>query len=532
MLGEIRWRIMGADDDSVFDIHQVDARELKSTLERLFDSADGIVDAIITSPPYADMQDYGEQDGQVGEQSYEEFLNDLHDIFRQCYDVAADHATLWVNTDTFRRNGRIVRPPFDLSELLENLQNRKYCPKDECNGRLERDRGTGMLYCDLCSEEVNPLKESWRLSDHIIWDKQRTRPWQPKGQMRNVYEHLSMYTKSDDFKYNQDAVRIEDIEEFGRWWVDYPERYHPKGKLPDNIWEYPIPKQGQWGPKLNYHPSPFPVGLVERIIKLATDPGDVVLDPFAGVGSTLAVAKRLDRKPIGFEINPEFIDHYHNHVLPKIGRKKTEQQKLIDKEEGLPLEDVIWTLRIHKYAFRLQRELIINDHFEIDRHDFVAVHALSDRETFSADTRPSATLHYIGTDQLNECEEEFVQAQRDLVSETRGSGDYYEVDFDINQCTVEEWFDSIGPETLVDSPRLYVYTNGAHYRYQTAITFEDWKELYTSNQWKRYQSASWCPLVSVLPIEIENPLDSVEQDFDENQSLLTSFEKPEYGEDE
>lgn len=515
---------MTAEDGSVFDIHQADARNLKATLADLFDSTDGLVDAVITSPPYADMENYGEQDAQVGQQPYENFLDDLQDIFRQCYDVTSEHGTLWTITDSFRRDGRLVRPPFDLAEDLENLQNRQICPENGCDGRLERDRGTGLLYCDICATEVNPLPESWKLSDHIIWNKQRTRPWQQKGKLRNIYEHISMFTKSSEFTYNQDAVRIEDIEEFGRWWVDYPERYHPKGKLPNNVWDLPIPKQGQWGPKLNYHPSPFPTGLVERIIKLATDPGDVVLDPFAGVGSTLAVASRLDRKPIGLEINEEYIDYYHDYVLPKVGRKETEQQKLVE-EEGHTLEYLIWTLRIHKYAFRLQRELIISDDFEIGRPDFTAIHALADPESFSADSSPSATLTYIGSDSLNDLSKDFDEARENLISENRGSGDYYEVDFNVKQCGIDKWFDKIGPQLLSERPKLYVYTNGSHYWCQSEITLEKWESLVETNQWRRFQAKSWSPLVSTLPIRIDNPLESIEEDFDEDQSILTDFGK-------
>jgi DNA modification methylase len=514
---------MGVDDDSVFDIHKADARSLKSELRSLFDSTDGIVDCIVTSPPYADMENYGDQDSQVGQQPYEDFLSDLQDIFRQCYDIAADHATLWVITDTFRRDGRVVRPPFDLAEDLENLRNRRFCPDEDCDGRLERDRGTGLLYCDVCDAEINPLSESWRLGDHIIWNKQRTRPWQRKGQLRNTYEHISMYTKSDEFKYNQDAVRIDDVDEFGRWWVDYPERYHPKGKLPDNVWEFPIPKQGHWGPKLSYHPSPFPEALVERIIKLTTDPGDVVLDPFAGVGSTLAVAERLDRKPIGFEVNEEYIRYYHNHVLPSVGEAETEQQNLVDEHEKYTLEYTIWTLRIHKYALRLQRELIINDKFEINRPDFDAIQVFADSESFTAEDSPSAVLSYVGSERLMEFSDEFIEVEEELISDTRGSGDYYEVDFNIRPCTSTDWFETDGPELLAESPPLYVYTDGAHYWYQSELSWQEWKELAESNQWQRYQSESWSPLVSTIPIQVDNPMESIEQRFDDDQAILTSF---------
>ena len=527
MLGATPYLMMAIDENSVFDIHKADARDLKSTLEELFNSTDGLIDAIITSPPYGDIENYGEQDEQIGEQPYESFLDDLRCIFKQCYEVATDEATLWIITDTFRINNRIVRPPFDLAEDLENLEQWKWCPHVDCTGRLERDRGSGRLECDVCGEEMNPLTESWRLTDHIIWDKQRTRPWQQKGKLRNIYEHISMYSKTDEFKYNPNSVRIDDISEFGRWWVDYPERYHPKGKLPDNVWKFPIPKQGEWGPKLNYHPSPFPIEMVERIVRLATDPGDIVLDPFAGVGSTLAVAKRLNRKPIGFEINEKFIDHYHDHVLPKVGAKTTEQQTLVDENNGQPLEYNIWTLRIHKYALRLQRELTNNDgqKYNIGNNDMNSVFVQADPSEFSADTEPSASIYYIGTNRLLEFSNEFDRAREAMISENAGSGDYYEVEFIIKQYTTEEWFNDIAARHINEAQPLYVYPDGSHYWYHKELTFDKWRELSQTSQWKRYQSASWIPLVSTLPIQIENPMDSTEPTISDDQAILDSFMK-------
>ncbi len=523
-------RTMGETSDSVFDIHQADARNLKSELEKWFESTDGVVDAIITSPPYADMQDYGDQEGQIGEQLYEDFLEDLRTIFKQCYDVASAESTLWIVTDTFRRNNRIVRPPFDIADELENLEKRRLCPDEDCNGRLQRDRGTGILHCDICGEEVNPLDESWQLKDHLIWNKQRTRPWRKKGQLRNIYEHISMYAKTDDYKYNADSIRIQDTDEFGRWWVNYPERYHPKGKLPENIWEFPIPKQGEWGPKLNYHPSPFPEPLVERIIKLATDPGDVVLDPFAGVGSTLAVAKRLSRRPIGFELNEDFIEHYHKHVLPAIEEQETEQQTeqqtLFDEEGGHNLEYLIWTLRIHKYAFRLQRELVSNEEIDIQRKDLSSVLAVTDPETIGIDTKPQTQLCYLGSDKVRNLNDIFDQAAENLISANRGSGDYYEVDFELNAYPVEDWFEETASQVLDLSSinPLYAYPDGVHHWYQTELTFDQWRSMIENGEWKRYQSTHWVPLVSNLGIQVENPQQEVDE-IDGKQTVLGNFDE-------
>lgn len=510
--------------DSVFDMHQADARNLKSELEEWFGSTEGVVDVIITSPPYADMQDYGDQEGQIGEQVYEEFLEDLRTIFKQCYEVASDESTLWIITDTYRRNNRILRLPFDIADELENLKNHRFCPEKDCNGRLQRDRGTGILNCDICDENVNPLEESWHLKDHLIWNKQRTRPWRKKGQLRNIYEHISMYAKMDGYKYNADSIRIQDIDEFGRWWVNYPERYHPKGKLPGNVWDFPIPKQGEWGPKLNYHPSPFPEPLVERIIKLATDPGDIVLDPFAGVGSTLAVAERLDRRPIGFELNEEFIEHYHNHVLPSVGKQKTEQQTLVDKDSGRNLEYLIWALRIHKYAFRLQRELVSNEEIGIQQKDFNSVLAVTDPETIGTDARPQTQLYYLGTDKVRNLKDAFDQAAKNLISANRGSGDYYEVDFELNAYPVESWFEETASQVLDLSSidHLYVYPDGVHYWYQNELTIDQWESIAVGSEWKKYQSNHWAPLVSNLTIQVENPQQEVDK-MDQDQTELGNF---------
>ena len=112
---------MSDEPDSQYRIYQHDSRELKTRLEKEFSNVDGLVDTIITSPPYADLVDYGDQDEQVGKQSYEDFLSDIREIYKQCYEIAADDCTLWIVTDTYKTGGRVVRLPFDIADELENL---------------------------------------------------------------------------------------------------------------------------------------------------------------------------------------------------------------------------------------------------------------------------------------------------------------------------------------------------------------------------------------------------------------------------
>ncbi|KAF6586438.1 site-specific DNA-methyltransferase, partial [Paenibacillus sp. EKM208P] len=78
---------------------------------------------------------------------------------------------------------------------------------------------------------------------------------------------------------------IKNVDKLMEWWIDYPERYNPEGKVPENIWEFPIPTQGSWGNKIDFgeeefrHACPFPPEMMARLILLSSDKNDVVLDP-------------------------------------------------------------------------------------------------------------------------------------------------------------------------------------------------------------------------------------------------------------
>ncbi len=513
-------------DNEHHGFHIGDSRKLQQTLSKKGAPAEPYVDAIITSPPYADLQKYGETDDQIGEQEYEAFLSDIKAVFQQCYNISTADSTLWINTDTFRRDGRLVRLPFDIADDLENLPELKNCTTDSCTGQLQVDRGNGVYQCDTCGRRVDPLEKSWRLADHIIWDKKRTRPWYAEGKLRNVYEHVSMYSKEAEFKYNVDSVRETDPEKFGRWWVDYPERYNPSGKVPNNLWSFPIPKQGQWGPKLAYHPSPFPPGLISRIIKLATDPGDTILDPFAGVGTTLAVAKALNRKVIGFELEEKYEEFYYEYVLPNTESDATTQETLQTNNEK-DLEYQIWTLRTHKFALEFQRELFTHDKIQFNRGDLNSVFIIADREDFSSETPPSATLIFIIEDYENLSQDDISIARNSLLNDTSLSGNYYEVNFTIennlidNPLTIETSLKQL-PDKYKNAT-LYLYDDARHYCYTDKITVSKWKKEVRNGDWKRYMTDKAAPIISTLDIRVDNPLDKEQTIYSDKQAVLNQF---------
>lgn len=251
-------------------IYKGDARILAPQL------ADESVSVTITSPPYWGLKDYGVK-GQIGwAQDYDQYLSDLISIFRHVHRATVPSGSLWIVLDTFKRNGTLRLLPFEVSERLRS--------------------------------EIG-----WLLQDIIVWDKGKTLPWSRAGKLRNQFEYLLCFSKTNHFKYEIDRLKEIELKE---WWVKYPERYNPRGKVPSNIWTLPIPVQGSFSSNGLRHACPFPTALVERILLLTTDPNvnDIVLDPFAGSGVVVALAEQMQRGFLGFELNPRFIEMYKSTV--------------------------------------------------------------------------------------------------------------------------------------------------------------------------------------------------------------------------
>jgi DNA modification methylase len=263
------------------------------------------------------MVDYGVT-GQIGYgQSYAAYSEDMASVFRTLHDWTKDDGSLWLVVDTFLDQSRrpsAIRPlPFELAGLAE--------------------------------------RSGWTLRDVIIWRKNKTRPWITRGRLRNAFEYVLYLVKTPDFIYNIDRLR--DSTDLARWWVRYPERYNPQGKAPDNVWDIPIPVQGSWGLDLD-HACPLPVELVRRIIFLSTNPGDVVCDPFAGVGTVVATAEGMGRRGWGLELNKEFCKKYLHHLRPEVLERVFHDQADATPDD---LRDTVLSLRAVKYPKALMAGL-------------------------------------------------------------------------------------------------------------------------------------------------------------------------------
>lgn len=156
---------------------------------------------------------------------------------------------------------------------------------------------------------LHPLLTSngWVLRNRIVWTYGHG--LHAKKRFSGRHETVLWVTRGDDYHFNLDAVRVPQ-----KW----PQKKHykgarkgelsgnPLGKNPGDVWDIPNVKHNH--PEKTAHPCQFPEALAARIVRCSTKPGDTVLDPFLGSGTTAAVAAREGRKFIGSDTDSTYID--------------------------------------------------------------------------------------------------------------------------------------------------------------------------------------------------------------------------------
>ena len=145
----------------------------------------------------------------------------------------------------------------------------------------------------------------------------------------SLYEPILYCVKDkNDYTFNADDILVEAKTGAVRKLIDYrkstPKVYNSK-KVPGNVWE--IPRVRYRMDEYENHPTQKPITLLERIIKASSNAGDTVFDPFSGTFTTSFVAKKLNRKSIGIEIQEEYVkiglrrlqimDEYNGKTLVK-----------------------------------------------------------------------------------------------------------------------------------------------------------------------------------------------------------------------
>lgn len=260
-----------------------DCREI---LQKL--ASDGVkVQTCVTSPPYFGLRDYG-VDGQVGlEQRAPEYINGLVDVFRGVWRVLSDDGVLFVNIgDTYAgyKDGKF--PPHSQSK-----GNQRGMPVSGAPHRnkalLVQDGFKDKELMGIPWRFAFAMRDAgWLLRQDIIWSKPNYTPEKVRDRFVRSHEHIFLFTKRSNYYFNGDAVRVP--------------AYGGGDKLRPDVWNVPV------STFKGAHFATFPPDLIEPCILAGSRPGDIVLDPFMGSGTTAAVAVQHGRQYIGCELNPEY----------------------------------------------------------------------------------------------------------------------------------------------------------------------------------------------------------------------------------
>lgn len=254
------------------------------------------VHLIITSPPYWQLKDYGVE-GQIGfDDTYEKYINNLNQVWQECARVLHSGCRLCINIgDQFARSvyyGRYKVIPIR-TEII------RFC------------EAIGLDYMGA-----------------IIWQKVTTTnttggasimgsfPFPRNGILKLDYEFVLLFKKLGNpprvSAKAKEAARLT-TEEWNQYFAGH--------------WNFP-------GEKQEGHIARFPLELPHRLIRMFSFPGETVLDPFTGSGTTNIAAARLNRASIGIEVNPEFAE-YAIHRLEKEKSLISDLEIVVEKRKSL-----------------------------------------------------------------------------------------------------------------------------------------------------------------------------------------------------
>jgi len=260
-----------------------DTRTLLPTLESQS------VQTVVTSPPYWGLRDY-QVDGQLGlEATPEAYVTALVEVFREVNRVLRDDGTVWLNLGDSFQDKQLLGIPWRVAFALQ---------ADGWYLRSDIVWAKGVSFCPSYSGSVMP-------------ESVRDRP-------TRAHEYLFLLSKSSKYYYDAEAVR-EDGPTYARkasGYKDFHKTHLRGGKQKGGFADKDVTTTGRnlrsvWTiktqPNPDAHFATFPTALVDSCVKAGSRVNDLVLDPFAGSGTTGLVAMRLGRRFVGIELNPAYV---------------------------------------------------------------------------------------------------------------------------------------------------------------------------------------------------------------------------------
>ena len=237
--------------------------ECRDNLEFMRAIPDASMQLVVTSPPYNIGKRYERR------RSLDDYLREQAEVISECVRVLKPRGSICWQVGNHVRDGEIVPLDIPLYGIF---------------------RGHGL-----------------KLRNRIVWHFEHG--LHCSRRLSGRYETIMWLTRGGDYAFNLDAIRVPSKYP-GKKYFKGPKRgmlsCNPLGKNPGDVWIIPNVKNNHV--EKTIHPCQFPVELVERLVLALTGSGDALLDPYAGVGSSVIAAIRHGRIGYGCDIVPEYVE--------------------------------------------------------------------------------------------------------------------------------------------------------------------------------------------------------------------------------
>lgn len=279
----------------------------------------------VTSPPYYGLRDYG-HDGQIGlEETPEQYVAKLVEVFREVRRVLRDDGTLWLNLGDSFWGGK-GKSGYELPEEAEARRGRGETMQHAHNVPGYRDmRPTDGKHPVIKPKDLVGIPwmaafalraDGWYLRSDCIWHKPNPMPESVKDRPTKAHEYIFLLSKSAKYYYDADAIK-EPTATYDEYERDRdntkqnntPGRTRMAGLIGNNYERRN--KRSVWTvttkPYKGAHFATFPPDLIEPCILAGSRENDFVLDPFCGSGTTGVVALKHGRRFVGIDLNPDYL---------------------------------------------------------------------------------------------------------------------------------------------------------------------------------------------------------------------------------
>lgn len=294
----------------------------------------GSVQTCVTSPPYFGLRDYGHE-GQIGlEQTPEAFVAELVAVFREVRRVLRDDGTLWLNLgDSYASSTKGsggTNPDTSPLQAGKGKANRQAFDPRKVDCGVPDKNLLGIPWRVAFALQA----DGWYLRQDIIWHKPNPMPESVTDRCTKAHEYIFLLSKSERYFFDADAIGDPFVMPEGGKTIARGAHGSSQARAVDgqpdrsNIGGFSRTKElrnrrSVWTittkPFSGAHFATFPPDLVEPCILAGSKPGDTVLDPFGGAGTTGLVADRLGRRAILCELNPEYAAMARDRIAHEAG---------------------------------------------------------------------------------------------------------------------------------------------------------------------------------------------------------------------